>query len=146
MSLERGERTKHECCDSGYLRIIQSNWKKCRKEKLLFQFLPRRVLPLLLPPLSLSPSFFSSAIPQPPPRSFHLDSCPAGVGGPRIAVSPEGNRSGHRGDEPEQHVDEVDPNGVLEARDVVVAVWVLVDVDVGEDTEDGGPEDAVPIM
>ena len=57
-------------------------------------------------------------------------------------MPPEHNRSNDCSDEPQKHVDEVDPHGVLEPRDVMVAVGVHVDVDGGEDTEDGCPEDA----
>jgi len=73
---------------------------------------------------------------------FHLDSRPARELGPRVAVPPEHERSNDRSDEPEEHVDEVDPDGVLEPRDVVIAVWVLMDVDRGEDAEDSRPQDA----
>ena len=43
------------------------------------------------------------------------------------------------GQKPQQHVDEVDPHGVLHAFDPAVALWVFVDVEVAEGAEDGGP-------
>lgn len=44
--------------------------------------------------------------------------------------------------EPQQHIDQIDPDGVFHALLVVVTRGdVLVDVDFAEDAEDGGPED-----
>lgn len=48
------------------------------------------------------------------------------------------------GDEPEQHVDQIDPHGVLHAELVVLlGRWVGVDIDLAKGAEERGPEDAI---
>lgn len=49
--------------------------------------------------------------------------------------------AGDGANEPQQHVGEVDPNGVLHALDVAVTLGVLLDVHVAEQAEEGDPED-----
>lgn len=47
-------------------------------------------------------------------------------------------------DEPKQHIDEIDPDGVFHSFEGAVVVWLLlVDEEFAEDAEEGGPEDAV---
>jgi len=47
------------------------------------------------------------------------------------------------GDEPQQHIDQIDPHCVLHPRHARIAFWILMDVQFAEDAEDGSPEDAV---
>ena len=47
---------------------------------------------------------------------------------PRRPVSPPVAGGGGGRDEPEQHVGQVDPDGVLHALDAAITLWVLVDV------------------
>lgn len=56
------------------------------------------------------------------------------------AIPEEHKRAGDGGDEPEQHVDQVDPNRILAPLGAAVALRVLVDVDIAKGAEDGGPE------
>lgn len=47
-------------------------------------------------------------------------------------------------DEPQEHIDQVDPDGVFHSLDPAIALRVLVNVEFTEDTEDGCPEDTAP--
>jgi len=58
-----------------------------------------------------------------------------GVGGPCLAVFPEDERAVASRDEPEQHVDEQNPDGVLHAGNTLVALGILVDVHLAENAE-----------
>lgn len=61
----------------------------------------------------------------------------------RTAILQEQERAQQGGDEPEEHVDEIDPDGVLHSfGGAVGGVGVDVDEEFAEDAEDGGPEDA----
>ena len=44
-------------------------------------------------------------------------------------------------DEPEQHIDEIDPDSVLHPPDSAVAFRLLMNVHPGEKTEEGGKKD-----
>lgn len=48
--------------------------------------------------------------------------------------------AGDGADEPQQHVGEVDPDGVLHALDIAVALGVLLDVHVAEQAEERNPK------
>lgn len=48
-------------------------------------------------------------------------------------------------DEPQQHIDEINPDGVFHALDPAVSLRVLVDVHVAEEAEERGEEDAVTV-
>ncbi len=69
-----------------------------------------------------------------------LDGGPSGEAGVALAVRPPVAEGGEGGDEPQQGAGEVDPDGVLHALDVGVALGVLVDVHAAEDAEEGDPQ------
>lgn len=59
------------------------------------------------------------------PRS--LDRCPAGELRPVVSVLEPVDSHSDRRDQPEEHVDQVDPDGVLHALDRLVALGVFLD-------------------
>ena len=61
-----------------------------------------------------------------------LDLCTAREAGPVLAVLDPVGQRGAGADEPEQGVGEVDPDGVLHALDVGVALGVFVDEELGD--------------
>jgi len=65
------------------------------------------------------------------------------VGGQGLSAAEPDDQAVDKGNEPEKHVDEVDPYGVLHA-DLTALLWsrVSFDVDVSEESEKGCPEDA----
>lgn len=57
------------------------------------------------------------------------------------AIPEEHQTTGDGGDEPEQHVDQIDPDSILGPLDAAVALRVLVDEKLAKDAEDSDPED-----
>ena len=62
---------------------------------------------------------------------------------PLLAQDEKHKRAEDGAEQPEQHVDEIDPHAVLHALDARVAFGFFVDVHAAEDAEEGGVEDAV---
>lgn len=57
-----------------------------------------------------------------------------------VLVHPPVGSAGDGADEPKQHIGEVDPDGVLHALNVAVALGVLFDVHVAKQAEERDPE------
>ena len=64
--------------------------------------------------------------------------------GPALARAQEDGCSVGCSDEPEQRVDQVDPDGTLHTNDTaLLGCWVGVDEDLAENAEEGEPENAI---
>lgn len=69
--------------------------------------------------------------------------CPTGMQA-ATTLKEEHEEAHESGQEPEQHVHQVDPEGLFHTLDAAVALWIcVVEVQVGKDAKDGGPEDAM---
>jgi hypothetical protein len=64
-----------------------------------------------------------------------------------LSVSYEADRSSDGSDEPKQHVDQIDPHGILHSLDSSIHLSFLFDIHVSEQAKDSHPEneqDGVP--
>lgn len=97
-------------------------------------------LPFLPTPPSLSPNpLFLPLNPQSNPRPPRMQRPP------RPEFKPQRGAEQER-DEPEQHIDEIDPDGMLHSFEGGVVVGFArgdVDEEFAEDAEEGGPEDTM---
>lgn len=61
----------------------------------------------------------------------------------RTPIFQEQNHAQQRGEEPKQHINQINPDGIFHSLKGPVAARVSVDEEFSKDTEDGGPEDTV---
>lgn len=88
-----------------------------------------------------------SNLPKSPPNTLlPIQPCllnlgPAGKPAPPLLVHPPVGQVGDEADEPEDGVGKDDPDGAPHAHNVVVALWVLIDVHFAKDAKEDDPED-----
>ena len=55
----------------------------------------------------------------------------------------EPNHAINRGDEPQEHINQIDPDGVFHPLDSTITFGVLMDIHFAEKTEEGDEEDTI---